>query len=253
MSDFIEMVNRYTGKYHSKIKSLTQPLKQHLGISSFSYTRTEKEGNYCSIGDCPEIQEYYHAEKLFMGNPYSSHPDLVQSGTLLFPDLHNLAYKKTLHEALKIRCGFIIVQNLGNAVECFYFDSFIKDQLNPCVFLTYLDMLYNFIKFFKREANWLINNIIQDGFNIKKIKGSLFFTNNSCAPLIKNRNTKGFMQAILPLSQREAQCLELLRQGKTSQATGAILGISPRTVEYYFENLKNKFGCSSKFDLLNLL
>lgn len=54
------------------------------------------------------------------------------------------------------------------------------------------------------------------------------------------------------LSLREKECLHLLIQGKTAQETGLILFLSPRTIEYYFENLKDKLDCSNKRELFKI-
>lgn len=55
----------------------------------------------------------------------------------------------------------------------------------------------------------------------------------------------------VPLSQREYLCLVYLVQGKTNRVIGTILGLSHRTIEYYMDNLKTKFGCLRKKELLD--
>jgi len=54
------------------------------------------------------------------------------------------------------------------------------------------------------------------------------------------------------LSCRERQCLRLLIEEKTAKETASILGLSRRTVEYYFENIKNKLSCWSKKEILSM-
>lgn len=51
------------------------------------------------------------------------------------------------------------------------------------------------------------------------------------------------------LSKRERECLLSLLEGKTAKETAAHLGLSPRTVESYFENVKNKLDCWNKGEL----
>jgi DNA-binding CsgD family transcriptional regulator len=46
----------------------------------------------------------------------------------------------------------------------------------------------------------------------------------------------------VPLSPREAECLEWAAQGKSTWETGTILGISRHTVATYLENAKTKLG-----------
>ena len=52
------------------------------------------------------------------------------------------------------------------------------------------------------------------------------------------------------LSQREAQCTALLLKGHSDIEIGAILNISPRTVEFYFSNIRVKLMCKSKTEII---
>lgn len=54
------------------------------------------------------------------------------------------------------------------------------------------------------------------------------------------------------LSSREKQCLCLLLKNKTARETADQLQLSFRTIEYYFENIKDKLGCESKRELFQL-
>ncbi len=53
------------------------------------------------------------------------------------------------------------------------------------------------------------------------------------------------------LTQREAQVLEHLRDGKTAKETGNAIFLSQRTVETHLENIKNKTGCKTKLELMS--
>jgi DNA-binding CsgD family transcriptional regulator len=61
---------------------------------------------------------------------------------------------------------------------------------------------------------------------------------------------KLFLKTTMAISPQEEKCLELYQQGHSAQSTAAILGLSLRTVESYFENIKYKLQCNSKRDLL---
>lgn len=51
-------------------------------------------------------------------------------------------------------------------------------------------------------------------------------------------------------SRREMECLILLYHNKTTKETAKILGLSPRTVETYLENSKQKAAVNSKVELI---
>lgn len=55
------------------------------------------------------------------------------------------------------------------------------------------------------------------------------------------------------LSSKEKECVKHYLLGKTAKETAICMGLSFRTVEYYFENIKNKLGCSTKRELITLL
>lgn len=52
------------------------------------------------------------------------------------------------------------------------------------------------------------------------------------------------------LTARQAQCAEYLLKGKTAKEIALILNLSRRTVEYYIENIKSKFDCRSRAELI---
>lgn len=54
------------------------------------------------------------------------------------------------------------------------------------------------------------------------------------------------------LSTRELETLFFLLRGKTAKKIAEIMQLSKRTVESYIEQIKNKFGCENKAELLYL-
>lgn len=49
---------------------------------------------------------------------------------------------------------------------------------------------------------------------------------------------------------REAQCMVLFINGKTVDKVAERLHLSPRTVEYYLNNMKSKLKCRTKSELI---
>ncbi len=54
-------------------------------------------------------------------------------------------------------------------------------------------------------------------------------------------------------SKREAECMVHLLKGKSVRGVAKLLGLSPRTVEFYVVNMKNKVNCRTKFELVELV
>ncbi|STX51763.1 LuxR family transcriptional regulator [Legionella busanensis] len=67
---------------------------------------------------------------------------------------------------------------------------------------------------------------------------------------IKSLFTKKFKQHI---RQREAECLFYILKGKSAREIGPILNLSPRTIEYYLNTLKDKLNCKKKSEMINMV
>ena len=55
------------------------------------------------------------------------------------------------------------------------------------------------------------------------------------------------------ITTREKQCLQQLSQGLSARETAELLHISRRTVEKHLDNVKLKFNCTKKVELMRLL
>lgn len=54
----------------------------------------------------------------------------------------------------------------------------------------------------------------------------------------------------IKLSKRQSQCLFYLLRGKTIKTIANILNLSPRTIETYIDDIKNKMHCRTKEELI---
>gem|GEM_PF-4837893 len=55
------------------------------------------------------------------------------------------------------------------------------------------------------------------------------------------------------LTRREAQTLLYFAKGFSTKQISELLGLSPRTVDVYFESIKLKFNCKKRVELFLLL
>ncbi|SRR5579883_2135796 len=79
--------------------------------------------------------------------------------------------------------------------------------------------------------------------------------NNQHGSISKHFENKCYLPEIssqYSLSKRERECLEYYLNGKTSKETAAKMGLSYRTIEEYFTNIKKKLGCRFKRDLFEI-
>jgi DNA-binding CsgD family transcriptional regulator len=83
---------------------------------------------------------------------------------------------------------------------------------------------------------------------LAKNQANLLTNKNPISPLFKTNDKN---KVNYQLTSRQIECLYFLAKGMTAKQIGRELNISQRTIEHYLENLKNKLGCHSKYDLIN--
>lgn len=251
MSDLIRLVQDYTIKQDRVIKKICAPLVDFIDIPFFGYFRIEADGRFGNITNFPEELDFYYREKFYCDNPYLVHPSLLEQGCVFTTIMFNEAATEKLIKQFQMCHVLIILQRKGNAIDGFAFAPKGIESNTSMDYYAKLELMYKFIVYFKIEAKHLINNMMQDGFNLKDAKGSAFFHSDLSLPLLKkDPKALKFSKIIFPLSSKELECLNLFKQGHSAQSTAAILGLSQRTVEHYFDTIKNKLGCSSKWELL---
>lgn len=252
MQNLEDLVKRYTVKQDRTIKKICNPLKDFLGITTFTYSFIESDGRFGMLSNNAQGLDFFINGKLFITHPYLKHPRLLRSGYALLPSSPDPISQEIGLKKFQVNDLFYMIQHKGESLEGFAFGIPKLDCMNNANFyFANLDLLHTFVSYFRNEAKHMIEDIRNDGFNLKQAQGKLFLESHRAWPLSsKDLKEKHFLKAISPLSIRERQCLELYKQGHSSQATAAILTLSQRTVEHYFENIKNKLGCSSKRDLL---
>lgn len=52
------------------------------------------------------------------------------------------------------------------------------------------------------------------------------------------------------LTMREIDCIELFLEGKSAKTIAGQLNLSPRTIEFYLDNIKGKLDCNNKNELM---
>lgn len=120
--------------------------------------------------------------------------------------------------------------------------------LNNCVGMA---MLWNDVvqEVMRRKADGKTSGLLSDN---KKI-----ITNKVKNSAIGGRNLAiyglGAKYGDLYFTRRESECMLWLLRGKTINGVAIVLKLSPRTVEYYIKNMKNKLGCRTKFELIDLI
>jgi len=136
--------------------------------------------------------------------------------------------------------------------------GFHMDSVRVHHFLQDRKLMDAYFLFFKKETKDLRSLIERESVSLIHEIGNAFFTPPEVIRNLEENQKKGFLKAIgqwqdefveIHLSPRELDLIELYLQRKTAAETGKILHLSTRTVENYFETIKEKMCCKHKSEI----
>jgi DNA-binding CsgD family transcriptional regulator len=265
MKAWKEIVQNYIIKYSDKTKAATQPLRDHFNIDFFTYHRIDKEGKFVTLLDQPNWGELYVNEKLFLHDPYLRNPEVYQSGLCLhemheageFKEQISQVGERTFDNNDKVRV--FLIEKGPEGVEFFGFSGNRHTSRLNKLYLNHPWVLKSFAEHFKKELKGALQQMKEESFSLLDLKGPDYLTTQPVHPDIDPSTLFNYLKDLgkgpeielaMRLSQREKQCLNQLLQGKTAKEIAMALDdLSPRTIEFYLENIKKKLRCSHRGEL----
>ena len=249
--------NRGT-KYEKHFNNLSKKSYLLVGdIRRIAIYRLDDEGNGFYASNRPDVAEEALDKKYFL---YQSNWQYIEKFTpriQTFSTQFGHEGSKVYQDKFKCTSVYIREQIDEHTQQITLFNS-----TNPLVIL---DALANnsiavkkLLQFFKDESQYIIKYHQDYKFNIASIRPGYFVKEDN--PYMSERDkinclfqTIGILPKGKILTYREYQCLELYLLGKSAHQTSGILGISRRTIEKHFDNLKGKLKIKSKAKLIEYL
>lgn len=259
----------YCAATFDQIKSICKPLKT-LSIKHFCYLKMFPDGRYFHLSTNLEWQKYYYENVLsnslilhgeLLLKPTNTNKDLVPS---LWPLQPNSLYTEKVRD-YGFWGGFNFTNYTPEYSErwAFFSDRLDLDMLS--FYLQYSFLLLKFLDYFRDVASNIIKTGSEDRHKLA------FFENGIIYPTTKPSLTcelpvEKFLKEInlgnkdydlnlnkgKRLSGRELECLCHIASGKATKEVARSLQISPRTVEQYVMNIKEKTGYHMRSDLVKL-
>ncbi len=248
-----------------QFNALIEPLHS-LGIKYFCYFKLFKDGRYIEL-----INHESYLKDFFEKSPISP----IFREALSFPEKKTYFLVPYNHENIKQdeNVSLLAHHDFWNAF-CIYEKEipdyiigycFGTDDNSPLFsqfYLRNLPLLERFINYFKQSSVDLLNFNEITNFGMTKDPLPSFYNDHLQEdPLSKKIETflhetqlfRKYIKAkdkLILLSKRETECLEYLSLGKSMKEIGRALSLSPKTIEFYLKNIKNKTKISTKEELI---
>ncbi|MBA3537577.1 MAG: helix-turn-helix transcriptional regulator [Tatlockia sp.] len=237
-----------------------------FGIHHFTYLKQYQNGKRISLSNKPSwIADYYNLdlyksslfEKPFEGTKSSF--DLWFSDYDLDVYRHGKLYYNTMH-------SISIVEYQSCSYETWLFAT-TPDNAQAIHYLSNnREILYHFILYLKDEGRAIFKSAEKSAIVIPETGWESpclswpqdadycnKFEKEKAAFFAKTPIHRFTYDNNLSFSHREMVCIYHLLNFKTAAETAKIMNISPRTVESYLDNIKNKLGCSTRGEVFQKL
>lgn len=243
------------------ISEICKPLFDFLKIGYFHFRRTFQDGSYLVLTTNSSWPLYFIKNKIPVKTPVTQQFFNSKSYFCLWqgniPD-----------ETLSVAKNFYGIKSAIAMVERneIYFDSYSfgsKKNNTHDTYINNIDSFLRFIPFFHEKAAALIEKankqLIVPSNSLKDVSLQKIMNLNSCnekenfiSSITLSKSCFKTSSGFITLTKREVECLHHLSCGKNRKEIGILIGLSPRTVDTHLEKAKNKLGCFTSAELIDL-
>ncbi len=255
-----EFTERYIFREHDTIRRLCRPVRDRLDVAYVTYHRITNDGHWSALVDRPDWAEQYVENAYYQIDPHLRHPDQYDPGVYLLNDVGSTDFQEMAQkesEKFGIYKTLTLIEKSKDCVEMMGF-SVAKNRPGLLNQVPYLKL---FMNYFKQEGAELLDRVQADPVDLVELKGAAFQPAKDWQSTIVKPSLWSFLREIkwphidrvqTPLSKRERQCLVLLFDGFSGPQIAEKLELSHRTIEHYLENVKNKWTCESRQELISI-
>lgn len=237
-------------QYQSQIKNHCEPLFKHFGFNYFSYGKIYENNTGIIISSNPEWIRY----RLTVSNSYSL--SLANNKMMYWDHVTGQESKWVAKgkQEFNYHRGFILGYERSNYCE---FSEFAEPEINATRSSVTMnsEILNEFAAYFREKSVSLINKMENNylvPFKVIKHEENSSACRQFLEQIKRNKYILLSKSGEKKVSHREYQCFKLFIKNYSAKEIAKNLSLSPRTVENYLNNIKQKLYCSSKYDLLKI-
>ena len=255
--DFLHGYEKYSKHFDKWCEKASTILGK---VTQCGIVETDNNGNALIAINRPDFGESYISKQSYLMDEHLTYSRKAIEGfktQCSFDGVQFLQnHEKSLYgKKFDLWHGFTYTEMINNIQRQYYFGSdspIIYDNL-----INNVNLVRKLIHQFKKDNEQIINYFRERKFNISEVKEDFFSTINFACKSEAQKFTEmlhslGMLDINKNVTTREFQCLQLYSQGMSANKTGIVLGLSRRTIETHFTNLKDKFN-SSKSQMMEFL
>lgn len=233
-----------------------------LGIKDFGYAKFYPDKTYIDLfSNIPWQKVYYESfdctDIIRSDLEYLSK---TQGSVILWGNTEIERQSPIVEESYKLDIwhGLRIYEYTDKAIEVWHFATKRDNEQINNFYVNNIDIFKRFITYFDDKAKLLIKN----AENFKAILPGNVFDSLNPAPvplsfpwessITRHKIKIGNNHEEVFLSKREAECIFHTYQHKTIKEIAREINLSPRTVEFYLNNIRKKTHCHTKKDLMGI-
>lgn len=244
-----------------KINLICKPL-QMFDLTYFHYIRTYENHSRISLSNNRPWVEYYYDKQYYLNPAIDKHFSYSTYSRLSWASFEHTIIFSNLREKFDIGNGITLIRKFHKCTDFYYFGTSADNKKIFDFYINNIKLLERFIIYFMDAASKIIKNANEHRIVIPDTKITLAQLKNNdinnieesfinSTPIKKIRINDGSSEMIL--SSRQVDCIAGLILGKNAKHISKDLNLSIRTIENYIYNLKIKFNCYSKTDLIQKL
>ena len=243
------------------ISQICEPLQTNFNFNLITYRRFYNDGKMLYLFNHKEWMRFVLEKELWTTTRFQEKIKLINQSY----SIHSIwedkyLEKEEIYKALfehNIWNGISIYRKFEHYIETFAFASMRENTSLLNFYIEHMETIEHFILYFRQQINSITKKMdprILIPFEIQPL-----ITPEPAKLEIKNFFEKTPLKKITlnisgidcSFSMREMECLISTIKGKTSKEIGRKLDLSPRSVEKYIDNIKEKMGCTSRGQMMD--
>lgn len=254
-------------EHQDRLNKTLEPLQRNFGIDDFWHLTLHENGLLANVSTFYDQWGYFWETGCYHNSNFMIAPSCLKAGAFQLEfDINFAQVMTTFVDKYPQHHPLIIIhKDCKDKAHIFGFCARKHSPHLPSFYLNNLAVLNSFIKHYlitnkkfstTKEENMIDISALR-GFDCyyKRTYGQeCLIQSAQICDVFKKMGTNSFLLAAAKrLSLREKQVLVGLSEGKTASQSADKLGLSPRTIQFYLENAKNKLGTTSRAELIQNL